>query len=59
MTSGELAELYAAHDILLHAYEHLTDRKDVSTIDALVIILDARSVIQQKIVDFMVGENAS
>lgn len=62
MTSGELAELHAAHDILLHAYEYLADkhvgRKDefIADCDSMMILLDARVVIQEKIFSFLVGD---
>jgi hypothetical protein len=49
---GELAELYAAHSILLRAFDYLMDEHKTN-IDALLIVLDDRVLIQEEIVNNM------
>jgi hypothetical protein len=49
MTSGEMCELYAAHGILFRTFDYLTEEHKTN-IDALLMILDARVLIQETIV---------
>jgi len=49
MTSGEMCELYAAHGILLRVFEYLIEEHKTN-IDALLVVLDARVLVQEEIV---------
>lgn len=53
---GELAELYVAHQVLKSAYEYLCNAGRLANLDAMLILLDARVVIQEELVAQMFGE---
>lgn len=63
MTPGEIAELYVGHEILKSAYEYLEHVRGckaqrLANVDALIIILDSRVVIQEELMNYMFREGS-
>lgn len=61
LTPTEYAELQVAYEILKSAYEHLSGRtgnkqERLANVDAMIILLDARAMIQETIVAFLFSQ---